>query len=136
MPDPVFISGSLGTITLGGDPLVNGFVVGLNLTRNIMNKAVIGQPYAYALSGQRSGTFSANGGISAAEQADLHALFESDTPIAFSMVIGASAGANAAGEYEGNFVVNSFDISVDGSGEWDWSLNAQTTGAVSYTPPA
>lgn len=134
MPDPIFVPGSLGSITLNAVPLVNGFVSALNLSRAGLSKRPIGAAWGFALGGQRSGAFSASGGVSAAEQAGLQALFASDVAIPFSIQIGDGAGATDSGLYTGNCVVTSFNITVNGDGEWDWSLDAITTGAVAFAP--
>ena len=89
MPDPTFVSGYLGVVTLNADDIsAVGSVVSLTRTRNIMPKPTFGSPYAFSLGGQKVGAFDASGHISVEKLPDLEAAFASDAPIAFSLQIG------------------------------------------------
>lgn len=136
MPDPTFIPGHLGTVLLNADDIsAIGSVVKLNLSRAQLPKPTFGQAYAFSLGGQRSGTFSAQGHVSAEQLADLVAMFNVEGVIAFSLQIGEGLGVTDAGLFTGNCSVSSFGIEGDAAGEWDWSIDAATSGAVDYTPP-
>jgi hypothetical protein len=133
---PTFIPGYLGTVLLNADDIsAIGSVVSLTKTRNLMTKPTFGSPYAHSLGGQKIGAFSAQGHVSAEQIADLDTAFNSDSPIAFSLQIGEAAGATDGGLYTGDCVLSSFEITANADGEWDWSIEATTSGDVVYTPP-
>ena len=44
-------------------------------------------------------------------------------------------GPTDAGLYAGMCVLSDYTISANADGEWDWSIEAQTSGEVSYTAP-
>lgn len=133
---PTFVPGYLGTVTLNADDIsAIGSVVTLNFQRTSMTKPTFGNSYAHSLSGQRSGTFSAEGHVSAEQLADLQAAFDAAGPIAFSIQIGDAAGPTDAGMYSGDCNVTSFEVSGSADGEWDWSIEATTSGEVTYAPP-
>ena len=136
MPDPVFIPGYLGTVTLNSDDIsAVASVTTLETTRNIMTKPTFGSPYAYSLGGQKLGTFSAEGHIDTLKLADIETAFNLDVPFAFSIQVGDAAGATDAGLYAGNCVLTSLTRTGSADGEWDWSFSAQTSGVVTYTGP-
>lgn len=136
MPDPTFIPGYLGTVLLNADDIsAIGSVVSLTKTRNIMTKPTFGSPYAFSLGGQKIGAFSANGHVSVEQLGDLEAAFNSDAPIAFSLQVGDAAGPTDAGLYAGTCVLSTYTIEAAADGEWDWSIEAQTSGEVTYTAP-
>jgi hypothetical protein len=133
---PTFIPGYLGTVLLNADDIsAIGSVVSLSKTRNIMTKPTFGSPYAHSLGGQKLGSFSANGHVSAEQVGDLDAAFNSDAPIAFSLQIGDAAGPTDGGLYTGECVLSDFTIEASADGEWDWSIEAQTSGEIVYTAP-
>lgn len=135
MPDPTFIPGYLATVTLNADNIsAIGSVVRLQKSRNVMTKPTFGSEYGFSLGGQKIGAFSASGHISAELAADLEAIFESNSPIAFSMQVGEASGATDAGVHTGFCVVSSYTIEANADGEWDWSIDAQTSGTITYTP--
>lgn len=136
MSTPTFIPGHQTTVTLNSaDVTAIGSVLSLNLTRNVMTKPVFGSGSARSLGGQRSGTFSASGHVSVEQLSDLVAMFESDSPIAFSIQVGEAAGATDAGTYTGDCNVSSFSLEVNADGEWEWSIQATTDGDATYTAP-
>ena len=136
MVDPVFIPGYLGTVTVNSDDLsAVARVVSLETTRNIMTKPTFGSAYAFSLGGQKLGTFSAEGHIDTLKLQDIETAFNSDTPIAFSLQVGDAAAATDGGVYAGNCVLTSLTRSASADAEWDWAFSAQTSGAVTYTPP-
>lgn len=135
--EQTFIPGFQATVTLDAEDVsAIGNVLSLNLNRNNMSKPVFGSKYARSLGGQRTGTFSASGHISVEKLAALVALFNGDDPISFSIQVGEAAGTTDAGLFEGKCNVTSFGIEANADGEWDWSLDAATDGAVSHTPAA
>jgi len=133
---PTFIPGYLGTVLLNADDIsAIGSVVSLTKTRNLMTKPTFGAAYAHSLGGQKIGAFSAQGHVSVEQLADLDAAFNSDAPIAFSLQIGDAAGPTDGGIYAGECVLSSFEITASADGEWDWSIEATTSGDVTYTAP-
>ena len=100
-----------------------------------MSKPTFGSEYAFSLGGQKVGAFSAQGHVSVEQIGDLDAAFSSDAPIAFSLQIGDAAGPTDAGVYTGMCVLSSFELSANADGEWDWSIDATTSGLVVYTAP-
>lgn len=130
-----FIPGFQATVTLNSDDIsAIGNVVSLNLTRNVMVKNVFGAGSANSLGGQRSGTFSASGHVSAEMIGNLVAMFEEDSSIDFSIQIGEASGATDGGTYTGKCNISSFTVEANADGEWDWSIQATTDGAVTHTP--
>lgn len=129
-----YIPGYMATVLLDAEDIgVVGSVVSLNLSRNIQTKPVFGSAYAGSLAGQRSGQFSANGHITAEKIVALTGLFENDAPVTFSIQVGEAAGATDSGVYAGTCNVSNYTISGNADGEWDWSIQAATDGAVTYT---
>lgn len=135
MPDPTFVAGSLGTITFNVVPIITGNASNLNRSRSPKAKAVIGSPDAFAIGGQRSGSFDVNGHVSAEQLPTLETAFALETSIAFSIQVGAAAGVTDSGAYTGLCVFGSLNLSVTADGEWDYAASCLTTGAVVYTPP-
>jgi predicted secreted protein len=134
---PTFIPGYKATVTLNADNIsASGSVVSLSQTRNLLAKPTFGSTHQHSLGGQRLGTFSANGHVSAEQVADLQSAFDSDAPIAFSLQIGDAAGPTDGGMYEGDCVLSDYTIEANADGEWDWSIEATTSGIITYTPAA
>lgn len=134
MPDPVFIQGYLGTITINADPIITANVLNFNQTRNIMNKPVIGAPEAFALAGQISGTVSIQGHVSVAQLPELQTIFDSLVPVTFTIQVGDAAGATDAGLYSGNMVLGNLNLTATADGEWDYTADGQTSGTTTFTP--
>jgi predicted secreted protein len=134
---PTFIPGYLATVTLMAEDIsAIGSVVSLEKTRNVMTKPTFGSPYGHSLGGQKIAAFSANGHLSAEQAAALEDIFDSDAPIDFTLQVGEGAGATDAGVHSGKCVVSSYRIEANADGEWDWAIEAQTSGVVTYTPAA
>jgi hypothetical protein len=135
VPDPTFIPGYLGTVTLNLEDIsAIGSVVRLQKTRNVMTKPTFGNPWGFSLGGQRIGQFSANGHLSAEQAEALETAYNAQLPIEFSLQVGEGAGATDAGLHTGSCVISSLTIEANADGEWDWSIDAQTSGLVVYTP--
>jgi hypothetical protein len=130
-----FIPGWQATVTLNSEDIsAVGSVLSLNLARNVMAKPVFGAEYTAALGGQRAGTFTASGHVSAEKIAALNTMFEVDASIAYSIQIGTAASATDGGTYTGNCAISSFEITGNADGEWDWSIAATTDSTITYTP--
>lgn len=134
MPDPTFIQGYLGTITINSDPIVTANVLNFNQTANIMSKPVIGAPEAFALRGQISGTVSLQGHVSVEQLPELQAIFDSLVPVAFTIQVGDGSGATDAGLYTGLLVLGNLNLTATADGEWDYTADGQTSGTTTYTP--
>lgn len=134
MPDPTFIPGYLGTITLNTDPIITASAFNLNEQKNIMSKPVIGVSHAYTLAGQTSATFDISGHISVEQYPELRATFASQVPVAFSVQIGDGAGATDAGLLTGLVAIGNLTTSTTADGEWDFTCSGQTSGVITYTP--
>lgn len=133
---PTFIPGWEATVLLNADDIsAIGSVTSLSKTRNIMTKPTFGNQYSHSLGGQKVGSFSASGHVSAEQVSDLDSAFNSDLPIAFSIQIGTAGSATDGGMYTGDCVLSDFTIEANADGEWDWSIEAQTSGTVTYTAP-
>jgi predicted secreted protein len=131
-----FIPGYLGVVTLNADNIsAIGSVVRLAKSRNVMTKPTFGNPWSQSLGGQKVAAFSASGHISAELAADLETAFDAGE-VAFSLQVGEAAGATDAGLHAGTCIISSYTLEANADGEWDWSIEAQTTGAVTYTPAA
>jgi hypothetical protein len=132
---PTFIPGYLGTLTVNAED-ISAVVANatLTLTRNALSKPTLGQAWGFALSGQRSGTVSYSGHLSVEQAAALNAIFMEDLPVDFSFQMGEGGGETDAGTYTGKCVITSLAHEVAADGEWDWTLEATTSGPVTYTP--
>jgi hypothetical protein len=130
---PIFIPGYEATITLNADDFSTvGSVISLEQSKNIMTKPVFGSAFAFSLGGQKTGTITASGHISTEKLPDLQAAFDAAQPIAFTIQIGDAAGTTDAGVYSGNCTISSLTTESAADGEWDWSLEAQTAGEITY----
>lgn len=137
MPDPTFIPGYLATVLLNAEDFsAIGSVVRLQKSRNVMTKPTFGNPFGFSLGGQRLATFTANGHLSAEQAAALEAAYNATLPIAFSLQVGEGGEVTDAGLHTGSCVISQLTIEANADGEWDWSLDAQTSGAVVFTPAA
>ena len=136
MPDPTFIQGYLGTITINTDPIITANVLNFNQTKNVMTKPVIGTPDAFTLSGQTSGSISIQGHVSVEQLPELQAIFDALVPVAFSIQVGDASGATDAGLYAGLVVVGNLNLTATADGEWDYTADGQTSGITTYTPAA
>lgn len=136
MSTPTFVPGYLGTVTLNAqDVSAIGSVVRLNKRRNVMTKPTFGNEWGFSLGGQKLGGFSASGHISAEQAAALETAFDQGS-VDFSLQVGEATGATDAGLHEGTCVISDYTIEANADGEFDWSIDAQTHGAVTYTAPA
>lgn len=134
MPE-TFIPGHLTTVTINAEDLtLIGSVFRLNLGKTVTVKKHFGTAHTDRISGKRDVTFSANGNITAEKIAALNAAYESEAPVAFSLQIGTAAGATDAGVYAGDCVIQNLNLEADADGDWAWSIDAGSHGAVAYTP--
>jgi hypothetical protein len=134
MPDPVFIQGYLGTITINSDPIITANVLNFNQTKNIMTKPVIGSADAFSLTGQSSGSVSLQGHVSVTQLPELQAIFDLLVPVAFTIQVGDAAGATDAGLYSGLLSLGNLNLTATADGEWDYTADGQTSGNITYTP--
>lgn len=135
-----FVPGYMAEIILdvGGsntDLTVVGNVLSMDLTKNVLPKPVFGQQWRNSASGQISGSISCGGHVSTEILPALLPLVELETPIAFTIYVGEAAGAIDGGQYAGTMVVGSLSISDDAEGEWEFTIDGETDGAVTFTPP-
>ena len=135
----VFIPGYLASVelTLAAVPVdltVIGNVLSLDLSKNALPKPVFGQQWRNTASGQLSGALSLGGHLSVEHAGTLLDLIVSEEPIPFVIYAGEEGGTIDAGSYEGNCVVSGISISDDAEGEWEWTLDADTDGPVTFTP--
>lgn len=131
-----FIPGYEATVTLNAQDLtVVGQVISLQRERAVLDKPTFGSGDMQNISGIKSLAFSANGHLAAEIVAALDAIFESDVAVAFAVQIGVAAGATDGGIYAGFVVLGTLTIEADATDEWNWSIEASSTGPVTYTPP-
>lgn len=133
MPVETLISGAEGTVTINATPIVVGQTYNFQLTQNVMSKSFVGQAWGHSLKGQKRASLSASGSVSVETHPDLHSAFDTGL-VAASVQIGTAAGATDAGLYSGNFNIANLAVTVNGDGEWDWSCDLQSDGAITYTP--
>lgn len=115
---------------------IYGKVVGLDLGKNTPTKALFGKQFARAVSGQKNGSFSAQGHVTVeGPLAALVTAYNLETPVAFEIAVGEDGGASEAGQFTGNCIIGQLSISADAEGEWDWSINAVTDDTVTYVAP-
>lgn len=130
-----FIPGYYGTVTINSEDLsAIGSVWRLNLTRNVTAKKHFGGPHTDRVSGKRDVQFSANGNLTSEEAAALNTIYESETPVSFSLQIGEAAGDTDAGLYSGDCLISSLTLEANADGDVTWSLDAGAHGEVAYTP--
>jgi predicted secreted protein len=134
MPPETLISGAEGVVTINSDPVVVGQTFDFATTRNVMQKSFVGQAWGHSLAGQRRASFSASGSVSVETHPNLIAAFEAGS-VPITVQIGTAAGPTDAGIYSGTFNLSDVSVTVNGDGEWDWSLTAESDGVVTYTPP-
>ena len=134
---PTFVPGYLGTLTIDAED-ISAIVSGATLTlnRNALSKPTLGQPWGFSLSGQKTGTISYNGHLSVEQAGALNSIFAEELPVDFSFQMGEGGGATDGGVYTGKCVVTSLSHEVAADGEWDWTLETQTSGPVVYTAAA
>lgn len=133
MPEPTFIPGYKGTVTLNMEDIsAIGSVVRLNKTKNVMTKPTFGNPWGRSLGGQKLAAFSCNGHVSAEQAAALEAAYEAEEPIEFSLQVGIADTPTDGGLHSGLCVLSSLTVEANADGEWDWSAEAQSSGAVAY----
>jgi hypothetical protein len=132
---PTFIPGYEATITLNADDFSTvGSVISFEQAKNVLAKPTFGSASAHSLGGQKSGTITASGHISAEKVGDLQTAFDQSAPIEFSIQIGDAAGPTDGGLYTGQCTISRLTVEANADGEWDWSLEAQTSGDVTYAP--
>lgn len=133
MPPETLISGAEGAVTINSDPIVVGQTYDFQILRNVMAKSFVGQEWGHSLAGQKRASFSASGSVSTLVMPVLQDAFDAGS-VPITVQIGTAAGATDAGLYTGTFNVANVSITVNGDGEWDWSADFQSDGAVVYTP--
>lgn len=133
MPVETLIAGAEGTVNVNSSPVVVGQTYNFNLTQNVMEKAFVGQAWGHSLKGQKRASFSASGSVSVETHPNLQTAFETGL-VAITVQLGTAASATDGGLYSGNFNISNLSITVNGDGEWDWSFDATSDGAVTYTP--
>lgn len=132
---PTLIPGYSGVVMLNSEDFTAiANVTGLNRSRNGMTKNLMGGPWTQTLAGKRSVAFSASGSLSAEHAAALNALFEEEEPIQFSLQVGQAGGATDGGLHSGLCVVTSLNLTSSADGEFDFAIEAASTGEVVYTP--
>lgn len=139
-----FVPGYLASIKLTLDPdgtpiendlTVVGNVIAMEFNRAVLNKAVFGQKYSNSIAGQITGTISCSGHVSVETLPLFLPMIESDTPLAFEIVVGETGGTVDAGIYTGFVAITSYSIDDDAEQEWEWNLDGATSGDVTFTPP-
>lgn len=131
-----FIPGYLGTVTINSQDIsATGSVVRLALSRTVMTKPVFGSAWGKSLGGQSLGAFSASGHVDTEKVAALNTMFSTGA-VTFSLQVGQADAATDGGLYSGTCVISNFTIEANADGEWDWSIEAQTDGTVTYAPAA
>jgi predicted secreted protein len=132
-----YIPGYLGSITLGTDDIsASGNVIGMNMTKNGLDKPHFGSAFMDRVSGMRDGTLTASGHGSAGatnELSKLFTLFETDDPIDFEVQIGEASGLDG-GKLDGKGIITDYTITGDAEDEWEWSISLAFSGTYTYTP--
>lgn len=133
MPNTL-IPGYFATVTLNATDvtaIASGY--NLKLSRTVMTKNLAGTKWAASLGGQQNYSFSVKGSLSAEEMAGLLAAADAGR-IAFSFQVGEASGDTDAGVFSGTAEVSGFSIDGEADGEFDWSADLQSSGAVTHTP--
>ena len=130
-----FIAGYIATLTVDGQaiaPITSD--AALNLTNETLDKTVLGNPERTYITGLQDGTWTAAMHLDTASIVALQAAFDSTVPVAFVFRPGA-LGANDAGQWAGDCIIESMDIPGAVDDNWSINLDCQITGAVTYTAP-
>ena len=132
-----WIPGYMSSIEIGTDDLtVVANVLGLDLAPAVLPKAVFGQKYRNSTGGQISGSLSVAGHMTVEVLPLFLPMVESDESLDFVMYAGEEGGTIDGGSFTGKIRISSLSIPSSADGEWDWSLDAEFDGPVTFTPPA
>ena len=135
MTTPTWIPGYMAAIEIDTNDLtVVGNVLSIDISKVVNPKPVFGQKWRNSASGQLSGTISAGGHQSVEIIPLFLPMMEKETPLAFTIYVGDEAGTIDAGEYAGNLILSSYQTGDDAEGEWDWTLEGELDGPITFTP--
>ena len=130
-----FIPGYLSQLTVDAqDFTVFSQTASLNLTKTMLEKAVMGTKFPVQIAGQRAGTLEASGHISVEASPLLHAAWDSDTPIAWVFQEGDPTSPTAEAQYAGTGIVSSFVPASDAADEVSFTITITLDAEPTYTP--
>ena len=132
---PTLIPGYLGVVTINNENFTAiASVTSLNKSRNGMTKNLMGTEWTQTLGGKRSVAFSASGSISAELASALEDAYEEDGAVQFSLQVGQAGGPTDGGLHSGLCIITALNLNSGADGEFDFSIEATSTGEVTYTP--
>ena len=128
-----FVQGFLATLTLDGN-IITLFVTDVSLDRSKtgLDKSVMdGSGDSVMLPGLNSGTLAMNGHIDQANLNLLEISYAKDVVVPFILEI--SEGLTGDASYTGNIAISDFGVNTVFDGNWAFTLNGATSGAVVYS---
>ncbi len=130
-----FIAGYIASLTVEGqsvEPYSSDAT--LSLTNETLDKTTLGVSNRAYITGLQDGTVDISMHLDTDSTPILYASFASTTPVAFVFRPGA-LGVNDAGQWNGDMIITSMDVSGAVEDNWAVSISGQITGAVTYTAP-
>ncbi len=130
-----FIAGYIASLTVEGqsvEPYSSDAT--LSLTNETLNKTTLGVSNRTYITGLQDGTVDISMHVDTASMPILQASYGSTLPVAFVFRPGA-LGVNDAGQWNGDMIITSMDVSGAVEDNWAVSISGQITGAVTYTAP-
>lgn len=130
-----FIPGYLAELSIGAVDLEQTTASGtLTLNKNIMAKPTAGDIAPVVIAGQRTGSLALAGHCSVEDVTLLNTAYDSDVILAFVFQIGDTTAPDA-GAYSGSCLVEALTFEYDAEGQWSFSMDAPTSGDVTFTAP-
>jgi hypothetical protein len=132
-----FIPGYFAELSLGAVAIEHVAGSGtLTLNKNVILKPVAGAQAPLALATLRSGSIAYAGHVTIEDLGKLQTAYDSDAELAYIWAVGEAGGATDAGEYTGNLIVESFELSWDAEDEWAFTMSCVLSGDAVYAAPA
>ena len=130
-----FIAGYISTLVVDGQNVeIYSSDATLSLTNETLDKTTLGLSNRQYITGLQDGTVNIDMHVDTASMPLLQASYASTSPVAFTFRPG-ELGANDAGQWAGELIIESLDINGSVDDNWSVGLSGQITGAVTYTAP-
>lgn len=127
------IPGYLHVTTVNAEVLTNEVSINrLRTNRTVNTKNLGGSKWAGALGGQQFITLGLQGSLSAEKAAALQTAVATGR-IDASLQVGEAGEATDGGLHSGTFEISNFALDGNANGEFDWSMDMQSSGEVTYT---
>ena len=131
-----FIPGYFAELSLGAVDIEHVSGSGtLTLNKNVILKPVAGKVAPDALATFRSGNIAFAGHVTVEDMGKLQTAYDSDAVLAYIWAVGEAGGSTDAGEYTGNLIVESLELSWDAEDEWSFTMSCVLSGDAVYAAP-